>query len=178
MKRICVTGPESTGKTTLARRLAELLGTECVPEAARAYAESVGRVLTQADVEPIARAHLALADAAAERAQARGAEVLVLDTDLVSTIVYGRHYYDFASAWLEGEAEARRADVYLLCDVDVPWIADGIRDRPENRAAMLALFREALVARGAHVVNVRGSWAERQNASLTFTERFLGARVK
>ena len=169
MKRICVTGPESTGKTTLARRLAELLGTECVPEAARVYAESVGRVLTEADVEPIARAHLAQADAAASRAQARGAEVLVLDTDLVSTIVYGRYYYGFTAEWLDREDAERRADLYLLCDADVPWIADGIRDRPEDRAAMLALFREALAARGAHVVNVHGSWDERWSVVLGAT---------
>jgi NadR type nicotinamide-nucleotide adenylyltransferase len=165
--RICVTGPESTGKTTLARRLAESLGTECVPEASRLYAERVARELTAADVEPIAREHATLADAAAERVCARGGRSLVLDTDLLSTVVYARYYYDLSSAWLENEERTRRPDLYLLCDVDVPWIADGIRDQPINRAAMFELFRAALAERGARTVVVRGDWDARWEIGLS-----------
>ena len=64
--RVCVTGPESTGKTTLARRLADRFHTEWVPEGSRVYAERIGRALTADDVIPIAREHILLADAAAE----------------------------------------------------------------------------------------------------------------
>jgi len=166
VRRICVTGPESTGKTTLARRLAESLGTEWVPEASRVYAERVARELTSADVEPIAREHIALADAATERVHAREGKVLVLDTDLLSTIVYARHYYGRSSEWLERQERARRADLYLLCDVDVPWIPDGIRDRPVNRDAMFALFRDALAECGARIAVVRGDWEARWEIAL------------
>ena len=159
--RICVTGPESTGKTTLARRLAESLGTEWVPEASRLYAERVGRRLTAADVTPIGREHVALADEGAARAGARGAERLVLDTDLVSTVVYARHYYGSVPRWLEREERARRASLYLLCDVDVPWVPDGVRDRPAERQAMFDQFHRALTRRSARIVVVRGRWDER-----------------
>src|SRR4051812_48626750 len=138
--RICVTGPESTGKTTLARRLAESLDTDWVPEASRAYAERVGRPLEASDVSPIAREHIAMADDHAQAARSRGAEALIMDTDLLSTVIYSRYYYADVPAWVEAAEQARRADLYLLCDVDVPWIADGVRDRPVGRGAMFDRF--------------------------------------
>ncbi len=169
--RVCVTGPESTGKTTLAEQLALFLGTECVPEASRIYAERVARDLSVTDVEPIAREHIARADAAVERVAARKGTALVLDTDLLSTVVYARHYYEFVSPWLNGEERARCADLYLLCDVDVPWIPDGIRDRPENRDAMFALFRDALVERRVQCVVLRGDWDARWKAARAAVQR-------
>jgi NadR type nicotinamide-nucleotide adenylyltransferase len=161
LARVCLTGPESTGKSVLAQRLAEWAGTEWVPEASRVYAERKAAPLSASDVEPIAREHIALADAAAKRAHLRGATLLILDADLLSTVVYARHYYGSAPAWVERRERERRADLYLLCDVDVPWVADGIRDRPENREAMFALFARALARRHAPVVRVRGGWDER-----------------
>jgi NadR type nicotinamide-nucleotide adenylyltransferase len=159
--RVCVTGPESTGKTTLARRLAEWANTEWVSEASRVYAERKAVPLAAEDVGPIAHEHIAMADAAAGRARRRGASLLVLDTDLLSTVVYARHYYGTAPQWVERAERERRAQLYLLCDVDVPWIPDGVRDRPERREEMFALFDRALARRRANVVRVRGGWEER-----------------
>ncbi len=161
LRRVCVTGPESTGKTTLARRLAEAADCEWVPEASRVYAERKGSDLLASDVAPIAREHIRLADAATERARAKGDTLLVLDTDLLSTVIYARHYYRLVPDWIERVERARRAHLYLLCDIDVPWIPDGIRDRPANREDMFALFREALVRRKAPFVLVHGSWDDR-----------------
>jgi nicotinamide riboside kinase len=159
--RVCVTGPESTGKTTLARRLAAWSGTEWVPEASRAYAERKGSELRASDVTPIAHEHLIVARLGAERARERGARLLVLDTDLLSTVVYSRHYYDAAPRWLARAERAHRADLYLLCDVDVPWVPDGVRDRPLDRDGMLELFRHALARRRAATVLIRGDWSTR-----------------
>jgi NadR type nicotinamide-nucleotide adenylyltransferase len=159
--RICVTGPESTGKTTLARDLAMLLHTAWVPEASRMYAERVGRPLLASDVSPIGREHLALVEAGAAAAHARGAAALVLDTDLLSTMIYAYYYYGAVPLWIEEAERARRADLYLLCDIDVPWIADGVRDRPTDREAMFDRFHSALAERGADFVVVRGDWATR-----------------
>ena len=102
-----------------------------------------------------------LADAAEELARRDGATLLVLDTDLLSTVVYARHYYGRSPRWVEREERARRASLYLLSEVDVPWLPDGIRDRPENREAMSASFREALERRKAKFVVVRGDWEAR-----------------
>ena len=176
LRRVCVTGPESTGKTTLAQRLAELASTEWVPEASRVYAERKGAELQASDVEPIAREHIRLADAASDRVRAEGKSLLVLDTDLLSTVIYSRHYYRMVPGWVERKERARRADLYLLCDIDVPWIADGVRDRPENRAEMFALFRDALVRRKAPYVLVHGDWAARWEIAESAIAPFLGAR--
>jgi NadR type nicotinamide-nucleotide adenylyltransferase len=176
LRSVCVTGPESTGKTTLAARLAELAKTEWVPEASRTYAERKGAPLTLADVAPIAREHIGLADAARERARVRGASVLVLDTDLLSTVVYSRYYYSEVESWIERVERARRADLYLLCDIDVPWLPDGIRDRPANRDEMFALFQGALVRRKAPFVVVRGSWDERWSIARDAMAPFMATR--
>ncbi|HWE42934.1 MAG TPA: ATP-binding protein [Gemmatimonadaceae bacterium] len=176
LRRIVVTGPESTGKTTLSRRLAELARTEWVPEASRIYAERKGGELLASDVAPIAREHIRLADAAAERARAAGKTLLVLDTDLLSTVIYARYYYRLVPDWVERWERARRADLYLLCDIDVPWIPDGIRDRPANRDEMFALFRDALVRRKVSFVLVHGSWDERWAIAERAITPLLGER--
>jgi NadR type nicotinamide-nucleotide adenylyltransferase len=159
--RICVTGPECTGKTTLAQRLAADFSAELVPEAARIYAERINRELREDDVERIAAEHITMADDASRRVIDRGGGTLILDTDLVSTVVYGQDYYRFASDWLTTEARRRHAQLYLLCDVDVPWVSDGIRDRPTDRVSMRNLFAHALAEFDLPVVRICGSWDAR-----------------
>ena len=174
LRRICVTGPECTGKTTLAQRLATHFRAELVPEAARLYAERVNRELRVTDVELIAAEHIAMADEAARSVIDRGGGALVLDTDLVSTTVYGRDYYDFTSEWLESETQRRVADIYLLCDVDVPWVSDGIRDRPSDRESMFTLFADALLMLAVPVVVIRGDWDERWRRALAACRVVVG----
>jgi len=145
--RVVVTGSECTGKTTLAQSLAERFGAPWVPEYARGYCEAKPGPLGPEDVEPIARGQVAEADAA----EARATDLLVHDTDLLSTVVYARHYYGDCPAWIEEAARARRGDLYLLCAPDLPWTADGVRDRGEAREEMHRLFAGALTRAGAEV---------------------------
>jgi nicotinamide riboside kinase len=163
---VVVTGSECTGKTTLARELAQHFGVAWVPEQSRSYAESGDRERVVRDVEPIATAQRAAEDAGLELARARGHDCLVYDTDLVSTVVYARHYYGSCPPWIVAEARARRADLYLLCDIDVPWEGDGVRDRPLAREAIHELFRSALLEFGARPCVVRGLGPGRLAAAL------------
>ena len=174
--RIVVSGSESTGKTTLARELATWLRTTWVPEHSRTYAESIGRPLTEADVEPIARGTIAVDDAAAERAREAGCDALVLDTDLASTLVYARHYYGLSVPWIEAAWHARRPALYLLCHPDVPWVPDGVRDQPRERERLHARFAAQLAASGAPVADVRGAeWAARTRVARDAVARLLAA---
>lgn len=173
MKRVVVTGSECTGKTTLAGDLARQFGTVCVAEYAREYLDrkvaTAGLPLDERDVEPIARGQIAAEDRGA--ATAKG--LLVLDTDLVSTTVYARHYYGACPAWIDQAARDRRGDLYLLCDIDVPWVADSVRDRPHHREHIHALFVEALNTLGAPYVLIRGSWAARLTTAVAAVSEVL-----
>jgi NadR type nicotinamide-nucleotide adenylyltransferase len=137
-RRICLIGPESTGKSELAARLERELGATWVREYAREYAETHGDELTADDVEPIARGEIANLDRAS-------GDVIVLDTDLISTVVYARHYYGACPSWIEEEARRRRADLYLLMDTDVAWKPDSARDSSgDDREDLFDAFRAAL----------------------------------
>ncbi|MDL1950906.1 ATP-binding protein, partial [Acidobacteria bacterium ACD] len=127
-RRVVLTGSECTGKTFLARTLAGRLGVPFVPEFVRLYAEEKGAPLDASDVEPVARGQMAAEDAVA----AGPAGLVVLDTDLLSTVVYARHYYGACPRWVEEAAFSRLGDLYLLCHPDVPWLPDGVRDRGER----------------------------------------------
>jgi NadR type nicotinamide-nucleotide adenylyltransferase len=167
---VTLIGSESTGKTTLAALLGRHFACPWVREAARGYLESRKGPLTAQDVEPIARAQMAAEDAG----RAAAGRLLILDTDLVSTLVYARHYYGSCPAWIEKAARERRADLYLLHHPDVPWVADGpFRDRPESRAEVHGLFEKALQALHARVVDLTGPYPERTARAIAAVERAL-----
>lgn len=172
--RLILIGPESTGKTTLARGLAAGLGAPWTPEAARLVAESSPEPLSARTVEPIARLALALADAAT----ATAAPCLIHDTDLISTVVYARHYYGACPAWIEAEARARLGDGYLLCVPDLPWEADGVRDRADARHTLMADFLATLHAFGARVTLVGGTGAGRLTAARAAAEAVRAGAIR
>jgi NadR type nicotinamide-nucleotide adenylyltransferase len=172
--RVVLIGSESTGKTTLARSLSEELGAAWVPEFAREYQDRTGAPLTAEDVDQVARGQIAAEDAARPRG-----DLLILDTDLVSTAVYARHYYGSCPTWIDRAARERRAHLYLLLAPDVPWVADGAqRDRPEAREELHALFRAILETIEARFIEVRGSWERRKVMARAAIQDLLGSRRK
>ena len=156
MKRVVLIGSESTGKTTLAERLARHYGVSWVPEFVRDYAVAKGSPLEASDVESIARGQLAREDELRTRAAASNDHLLISDTDLLSTAVYAAHYYGRAPDWVTEAARLRRPDLYLLLDIDLPWTPDPQRDRGHRRAEMHALFRSAVEASGTPFVVISG----------------------
>ena len=124
-------GPESTGKTTLSRQLAASTARPGYPSTLGNTSTGRAPPLSDEDVEPIARGQRAGEDAAR-----RPDACMILDTDLVSTELYARHYYGSCPAWIE-RGPRRRAHLYLLRHADVPWSADGLqRDRSDRREEM------------------------------------------
>lgn len=154
---VVVCGPESCGKTTLAQQLASWLDCPWTPEAARLFAEHSALPLSANTVAPIAHLGISLV----ERAQAASPQWIVRDQDLVSTVIYARHYYGSVEPWIEEAARTRLADLYLLCRPDVPWIPDGIRDRPAQRDQLFAEFASQLGSWGARVAEISGTGGAR-----------------
>lgn len=173
MMRIVLTGSESTGKTTLALALAEHYAADLVPEFVREFAARKGAPIAFDDHGAIARGQMALEDAPMARAGA----MIIQDTDLLSTVVYCTHYFDRCPSWIEEAAAARRPSLYLLCDIDIPWVADGMRDREYAREEIQALFRTALLASAVPVAVIRGTGDERFRRAVAAIEAMLSAPV-
>ena len=163
MIKIVVTGSESTGKTRLASRLGEHFAAPVSVEFVREYATEKGAPLGYEDHGPIAHGQIASEDAAI----ARATDLVVLDTDLVSTVVYCEHYFGRCPPWIVDAARARAAHLYLLLTPDVPWAADGVRDRGDRREEMHALFASTLRRFRLAVVEVGGPWDERFERAVT-----------
>jgi NadR type nicotinamide-nucleotide adenylyltransferase len=165
--RVVLTGSECTGKTTLAIRLAAHYGIEYVPEFVRDFAARKGAPIDFADHGAIARGQIALEDEYIARAHA----LLVQDTDLLSTVVYCTHYFGRCPPWIADAARGRRPDLYLLCEIDVPWIEDGIRDRGHMREEMQEMFRAAVYGAGAPFVAIAGESDQRFAAAVQAIDR-------
>jgi NadR type nicotinamide-nucleotide adenylyltransferase len=172
LRRVCIMGPESTGKSTLAAKLAERFETALAPEYARTLLESQDGRIGPADIERIARGQAACEDAVARNAN----KVLICDTDLLTTMIWSEMLFGSSPPWVCAEAERRRYDLYLLTDVDVPFVADAVRYLPEQRWAFLARCRKELDARGRRYVLLSGDWDRRFELACSAVEELLGAR--
>jgi NadR type nicotinamide-nucleotide adenylyltransferase len=170
---VCLFGPESTGKTTLARDLAAVFGTIFVPEYGRYYCETFGNECDADDLRAIAVGQRALEDAALRKAKT----ILILDTDRVMTAVWADVLLGHRLADLD--AVDRLADLYLLADVDVPFERDAIRYFPDQgaRQRFLERCRLELEKRQLPFVMLRGDGRARLAQALAAIEARLGIKA-
>lgn len=172
IRRVVLTGAESTGKTTLAARLAAHYGTVWTPEYVRRFVDAKGAPPVAADVPAIARGHLAQVRAALPHAR----RLLILDTDLLSTCLYSRYYFGACPAAVTRAAHRHRGDLYLLTDTDIPWTPDpGQRDGPAVRDVLQARFRAALRRRALPFVLLSGPLEQRLQTAVRAVDALLQA---
>ncbi|MDJ1479025.1 ATP-binding protein [Cytophagaceae bacterium YF14B1] len=164
--KITLFGSESTGKTTLAEQLASHFHTLWTPEYARIYQEKHNRLLTYHDVTPIAKGQIKLEQYYLSQTQ----ELLICDTDILETKVYSEAYYDKCPEWIVQTIPGCYADLYLFMDIDLPWIPDGIRDRPNDREEMHARFQKELESRRLPFVLLSGNMEDRFIHALKYIE--------
>jgi NadR type nicotinamide-nucleotide adenylyltransferase len=156
VKRVCLLGGESSGKTTLARALASEWHTAWVHEFGREYWVERGGVLTFNDLTHIGHEQCRREDTAAGGAN----RFLFCDTSPLTTLFYCQH--DFGNASSELMALANRPyDLTLLCAPDIPFDQDGTRQPPEFRALQHAWYVRELAERGVRYTLIQGGVAER-----------------
>lgn len=167
VKIICLYGPESTGKSTLSKRLAEHYQTEFVPEVAR-------EMITSNDftVDDI----IAIGHAQTERIQQKlrtANKILFCDTDVITTQIYSKKYLGVVPPVLyELEKEIQYSE-YWLMDIDVPWVADGLRDLGDERQEMFKIFKTELTQRGIVYKLISGDYAMRDKKAISLLDELL-----
>jgi HTH-type transcriptional repressor of NAD biosynthesis genes len=156
-KRVCIFGPESTGKSTLTQNLAKHFQTLAVPEYARTLLEWREGKLEEHDLPDIARGQAASEDALAPYSN----RLLFMDTDPLATCVWSDYLFGRTDPAITELAQSRRADLYLLTDVDVPWVPDVVRYLPEDRGNFLDRCEQILIREGRRYVKISGRWEQR-----------------
>lgn len=168
LHKIVVLGPESTGKSTLSKSLAEYYKCPWVPEFAREYIEQIDRAYNFEDLFEIAKGQVREEDKAILKAN----DLLICDTDLHVIRVWSQHKFGKVHPWIEEQISQRNYDLYLLTDIDIPWENDPQREHPEpeQRAYFFEIYKDIVVSSGLPFKIISGSTEERMNKSVQFIE--------
>jgi HTH-type transcriptional repressor of NAD biosynthesis genes len=167
VKKICFYGPESTGKTFLAQKLATYYHTEFVPEVAREVVTS--NDFTLEDIIKIGYMHV---DRIKEKTRTAN-KILFCDTDAITTQIYCRHYLGSVPQVLFELEKEIIYDQYFLFDIDVPWVNDGMRDLGERRKELFDIFKRELETRNLPYLLVKGDYEERARFVTMEVEKML-----
>ena len=172
--KVVLFGPESTGKTTMSELLAKHYDTVWVAEYAREYLQdkwnNERKTCEDADLIPIARGQIALENELALKAD----RILICDTDLLETKVYSEEYYGgLVHPNLDKYALKNQYDLYLLTNIDTPWEADDLRDRPDQRQEMFQAFENTLIKYKRPFIQLDGSIKERMKLATAAIDKLL-----
>ncbi|MBC7749885.1 MAG: DUF4301 family protein [Methylotenera sp.] len=174
--KIALFGPESTGKTTLARQLADYYKTEWVPEFARDYLQekwdSSQQICTVDDMLPIAYGQTKLENERTLNAN----KYLFCDTNLMVTKVFSEVYYNYCDPLLHEAACEHEYDLFFLTDIDVPWEKDDLRDKAEGRESVFAVFKQSLIDNNKPFITLSGDKDLRLKKAVSIIEDLTLAR--
>jgi len=147
MHKIIVTGPESSGKTTLCKALSKHFNLPFSKEFAREYLDVLNRDYNQNDLLKIAKGQLKSEQ-----------NTQLLDTDLITIKIWSKYKYGSCDKWILEQIERQKSEnrFYLLCKPDIPWEADPLRENPNNREDLFELYKEELGNLGHNYFVVEG----------------------
>ena len=176
LKKIVIIGPESTGKSTLCELLSKHFDTQWVPEYAREYLLKHGTTYTFEDLLTIARGQLALEEKAIAAFPTTGSssvpkferietedQLLFIDTDQYVMKVWCEYVFGKCHQWIIDEITTRTYDLYLLCDTDLPWVKDELREYPdlETREKLFHMYKDIMINQSTPWIKIKGSNEER-----------------
>jgi len=170
MIKISITGPESTGKSALSRELARYFRAPWVPEYARKYLQDLPRQYTLKDIPIIAQGQLK----EEEDHASKNPPILICDTDFLVLKIWSLFKYGECDPWIEKLVQDHSYDIYLLCDIDLPWVEDPLREHPHQRRDLFKIYLSELEKLGRPFAIVSGSGTTRLQNAITHIQNNLG----
>jgi len=165
MRKIVIIGPESTGKTTLCSQLAEHYKTCYCPEFAREYLKETRGKYSFHDLLNIAHGQLELEDTMLTQAK-NG--FYFIDTDMYVMKVWCEVVFETCHTWILKQIALRKYDLFFLCDIDLPWVKDDLREYPdlEFRKRLFKMYRDLMVTQKTKWAEISGTHAERLQTAI------------
>lgn len=177
MKKIVIIGPESTGKSFLCEKLAHYYNTLWCPEFAREYLLLNGTDYAYEDLLKIAAGQIALEDEFTKKAQLNSpiSKPLFIDTDMYVMKLWCEFVFGKCHRYILNQIAERKYDLYLLCNVDLPWVKDELREYPdpETRQQLYLIYRDSMINQSVPWVEISGNNAERINKSIAAVDLFI-----
>ncbi len=174
MIRIAITGPESTGKSWLAEHLADHYNTQWVREYAREYLERIVNPYTYQDILEIAKGQL-FSEIKVSENMAEG-QLLFCDTEFIVTKIWCIVKYGRCHRYIRSLVKNHRYDLYLLCDIDLPWEYDPLREHPRKREFLLELYKSELEKNGLPHAIIHGTGDDRLKKAVKAIDNLLMER--
>lgn len=171
IKKFVAIGPESTGKSTLCGQLAEHYQTAWVPEYAREYLETNGNAYTYDDLLTIARGQINLEETIVNRQSSIvNKRPIFIDTDMYVMKVWCEFVFNKCHNWILNRIAERKYDGYLLCNVDLPWVEDNLREYPDlkTREKLYHIYKDIMLNQSMPWVDISGSYDERLQKAKDF----------
>lgn len=165
MKKIVVIGPESTGKSTLSEQLANHFDTVWCQEYAREYLTTNGTQYNFDDLLTIAKGQLALEEKGS--ASVRN-DLYFIDTNMYVMKVWCEYVFGKCHQFILDEIVSRKYDLYLLCNIDLPWSFDELREYPDEqpRQELYRIYKDILINQSVPWVEISGNYEQRQNTAI------------
>ena len=166
-RKIVVIGPESTGKSTLCEQLAAHYQTEWVPEFARNYLLEIRRPYSYEDLLYIAEGQIRQEDRIVSDTTS---DLVFIDTDMYVMKVWCEYVFKKCHAYILDEIVKRKYDGYLLCNVDLLWVADELREYPdlESRERLYQMYKDIMINQHVPWIDISGNYEERLQKAISF----------
>ncbi len=192
IKKIVIIGPESTGKSTLTKLLAEHYGTKWCEEYAREYLLTNGTDYSYEDLLTIAKGQVALEASGIESRESKvkqsevaqktsdsrfpipdASPLLFIDTDMYVMKVWCEYVFGKCHPYIEEQIAERKYDLYLLCNIDLPWVKDELREYPDEapRRELYGIYKNILQNQSVPWVDISGNYDERLQKAIEAVDR-------
>lgn len=165
IKKIILTGPESTGKTTLAKQLAQVYNTVWVPEFARTYLKGLNRPYREDDLLKIAQGQDDLESFFSKKTN----QYLFCDTSMLVMKIWSEYRFGKCHPWILEQLENEKNAIYILCGTDILWEYDEQRENPKDRNELYAKYLSELKFYQKKIIEVAGS----QEVRISQVARFI-----